>query len=319
LPEITYEFIPGNHDRLAQYSQPVRQVLVQDLGLAQDPADKFKWIKYYPEYSVLALHGHVLNPTDFGRDEVPDDLENSAWYDVPSFGDVATVNFGVGIVQDFLKIPALAQDPMRAATLGEIDLVRPQSGALRWLSKWGFHQPGLKNELDRIVVTAFKAMMNDEFAEWRMQLGWLEKAYLWMTKLETVEDVMNIVEKQASGPATVEEYNKSMVQAIGQRVMAEWVFRKCPGVRNIVSGHTHQPGVIPLQGETGANIKDEMVYFNTGTWLPVIEAGAMKGFARRSKIVHITFYKDGEDEDQESNRRSYWEYWEGNLREGPIV
>ena len=77
------------------------------------------------------------------------------------------------------------------------------------------------------------------------------------------------------------------------------------------------PVVLPLAGKVGGSPREERMYFNSGTWLHVVEEGQGRegGFARRNQIVHVTFYRDGEDL-KDNGRRSYWEYWQGNLREG---
>lgn len=313
--EIKLEFIPGNHDRLAQYSPAIRAALRDDLDLDQNPAEPFPWVKEDEAYAVTAFHGHVLTATDFGSEEVPQSLTSSPWYDVPGLGDAATVYFGIGIVQEFAAQASTEEEKALARSLGEIDLIRPQAFLLRWLARWGLQNTSVKPKVDQIVVKAFKDMLNEEFVRWREDIGWLKQLLLKILNFKTVEDVMHFVEKQDTGPKTAEEYIQSMVKAITQPRMTDWLNNHRIIPRNIVSGHTHGPIIIPIKGKLGARPEEETIYFNTGTWLPVIEAGAGIGFTRRNKIVHITFYKEGE-ESKSDGKRSYWEFWEGNLREG---
>jgi UDP-2,3-diacylglucosamine pyrophosphatase LpxH len=312
---IKFEFVPGNHDRLAQYSEAIRAALTDDLDLDHNPADRFPWVKEDEPCSVVAFHGQAVTRADFGCDEVPADLASSPWYDVPGLGDAATVHFGIGVVQEFASQASTDEEKALANSLGEMDLVRPQSSVLRWLARWGLQNDRLKPKVDSIVVKALNDMLNEDFVRWRAEIGCLKRLVLKFLSFRTVEDVMHFVEKQETGPKTVEEYVQSMVKAITQPRMTKWLNSHKNIPRNIVSGHTHVPVVIPIKGKLGARPEEETVYFNTGTWLPVIEAGADSGFTRRNKIVHVTFYKDGEDV-KAGGKRTYWEFWEGNSRDG---
>ena len=197
---IRFEFIPGNHDRLVQYSEAARAMLTKDLELDHDPAERFPWVKEDDFCSVVAFHGQVLTPADFGCDEVPADLASSPWYDVPGLGDAATLYFGIGIVQEFASQASTEEEQALAKSLGEMDLVRPQSSVLRWLTQWGLQNDRLKPKVDRIVVKALHDMLREDFVRWRADIGCWKRLALKFLSFKTAEDVMHFVEKQETGP-----------------------------------------------------------------------------------------------------------------------
>lgn len=98
----------------------------------------------------------------------------------------------------------------------------------------------------------------------------------------------------------------------------QWWHSLEPVPRYLVVGHTHRPIIIPLAGRNAVEPQDESLYFNSGTWIGIVEQGrsTAEGFVQRDQVTHVTFYTDGED--VHGPERSQWEFWTGNLRRGPI-
>ena len=318
--KVSFQFVPGNHDRLAQYSPTVHQRVSDHLSLDRDKASApFDWIGIYPEYSVIALHGHLFDSSNYGGGKTfPDNPLVSPWYHYPSLGDVVTVTFGVELAHRFAQIPRVALNPGLVPSIAEIDLVRPQTSAMRWLAKWQLTQDrSIASALDEIVVGLIAQFMREQFVkEW---LGWFLK-FLYsvgVVRPKNVEQAFGLFDRLGGGATSTKDYETSMVKATASGPFAGWVRENYPEMRYVITGHTHRPCVVSLSGDAGKDVKNERLYFNTGTWLDMLEEGrsAQGGFARRQQITHVTFYKEGEDR-KPNQRRSYWEFWQGNLREG---
>lgn len=339
-PEIRFSYVPGNHDRLAQYSIGTRDKIIQQFAISPrdqssgkalwDKADPFDWIQQYINGTVVAFHGHILDPFNFGggnafiEGKLTQDSNpiRSPWYFVPSLGDAVAVLFGCGIARELEK-SGLASGSSLKLPLEELDLVRPQSASLLWLQKWGLEQhPDVQITLDRAVESIFNGFMDDEFVGWSKArlLSFWEKIELGITKFfgsfKSIKGALDAFETVAGGSEPPEEYEKSMARFFLSKQFAHWLPEAFPNARYFVSGHTHRPTIIPLVGTLGDDARAEKIYFNTGTWLDTIkETSDQSGFARRNQITHVSFYDKGEE--LQGASQSYWEYWQGGLRRGP--
>lgn len=321
--KITFEYIPGNHDRLIQFSPAIRSQLRHDFGFdypqPQDLSAPFRWLGLYPDYSVVALHGHLFDGSNYGgKKKFPDDPLASPWYDFPSIGDMITVKFGAELVERFKRVAGGAVTQEMIYSLARIDLVRPITLGGRWLRKWKVDKDEeVRAQLDRVLLGLICESVSDEFTRWwfgihRILVRLLMIIVLLFRSLINMETLLRLFQQFSGSPKSVPE------PAANAGFMA-WIRRPHGSFKHIVLGHTHRPTVVPLEGGTGDDARDETVYINTGTWLDVIEEGRQVkgGFALRNQITHVTFYKDNEDIKSGGTKRSYWEFWHGNLREGP--
>lgn len=313
---VRFHFLPGNHDRLANYSAVVRRSLIDELQLEGKPDEPFPWAAVFAEYAVAALHGHVIDATNFGGREIPADLVNAAEYGLPSLGDVITVTFGVGLRQRATLHPKLA--PL-APSLELIDLVRPQQAAFDWLNRWGLAQQ-VHEELNQVVVSLVKEFLDDEFVKAQLPrfLSGIKRFLLRTFHIGQPRDIEGALKLfgKFSGGNSAEDYQQHMREAFLVGRAGRWVTTQGP-MLSVVSGHTHRPLVTGLAGRIGEDPRTERIYVNTGCWLDVVEKGPHRdsGYVRRGQVIHAAFYRRAEDE-KPGARRSYWEYWQGNLREG---
>lgn len=332
-PQVSLLYVPGNHDRLIQFSPAIRSKLRRDLGIYAPGSDleaPFDWIASFDDYSAVALHGHFFDKNNFGgKDKHLSNPNASPWYDFPSLGDVVTVKFGAELVERFRQSPKVADNPELVNSLAEIDLVRPKTSVLNWLSEWALLQDSeLRRELESIVVQLVDEFLRDEFVRWWLGLGGLSGFF---RKLvfgllhgipRDLDAALKLFNKLSKGPRSLEEYHQKMIECVTGPGFADWMRTEHPDIRYIVSGHTHRPAVIPCFGRSGMDAREERMCFNTGTWYDVVEEGrvAGSGFTRRHQITHVTFYREGEDiRRDDANKRSYWEFWQGCLREGPTA
>jgi UDP-2,3-diacylglucosamine pyrophosphatase LpxH len=326
--EIRYEFIPGNHDRLANFSSSIRAAFLEHLPLDDlKPSDRqpwtatspFRWINAYPDYAVVALHGHALDPDNFGGEGAPSDPSANAGYEMPALGDIITVLVAERAVQAVATNGDLPSGLVES--IGAIDLVRPSSAMLNWLREWGATNQVVRAVLDQIATELVSGLLKDEFFRRKKGmgqgvLGAFKRVLANLLKPTTLNGAIRFYRGQVNPPSD-EQYSQQMLGLMAEGEFADWVSRTYPDTRYLVSGHTHHPLVLALAGSKTAT--DERMYFNTGCWVDVVEEGQPGlGFARRNQIVHVAFYRA--DEDTKANgQRSYWEYWQGNLREGPVT
>jgi UDP-2,3-diacylglucosamine pyrophosphatase LpxH len=309
--KITFEFVPGNHDRLSQYSPATQSRLIKHLCLDQDATSVFPWVKYDEPHNVLALHGHVFTGTDFGgRSHQPDEFDSSPWYMLPSLGDVATLMFGVKLYHDIKGHEHLRD------LLAEIDLVRPEGEIFRWILSKVKGNPEDEKRIDTIVARLAREFVKDPFVRWRLK-WWemlLARLILFLGLPKNITRAGWLFRLLGFGRESKEKYTKEMLKMITKGKFREWLDRRYGDQQpNIVSGHTHHPLVVPVQGDKEGDPSAAVHYFNTGTWLDTIEKDCATGYARRHQITHATFYKDGE-EVKRDGKRSYWEYWDGCLK-----
>lgn len=336
---IRYAYIPGNHDRLVQYSMRTRKTIVDQLGISSSGADKgrslwdctkmFDWMRYFDDYRVLAFHGHAIDPYCFGggkaflNGEFSEESTplSSPYYMVPCLGDAVTVLLGNGLITAFSdSLPG--GDAKLDQSLAQIDLVRPQTSSILWLQKWGLEQrASVEETLDRAMDKITGVFLEEPFVRWSRsrRLALWENAAISLAHLlgvfRNARWALRLFERIAGEVQSVEDYRKSTAGILLSHDFGTYLRETFPFARYFVSGHTHRPTVIPLRGGTGDDPREEHVYFNTGTWLDVIEQAASNlGFARRNQITYVTFFR--EEERSERMMRAYWEYAEENLREG---
>ncbi len=323
---IQFEYLPGNHDRLIQFSPATREALIKAIDLDHpDPHQPFPWLGIYPDYAAAACHGHLIDPQNVSRvDEVLKDPISSPWYEMPALGDAFTITFGVSIVyrfEQFLRESLIPYEPGLVSSLADIDLVRPQQDMINWIKRWGLAQKNdVAAELDKIVSGLISEFLHNDFVQWCLNHGPIVKAIL---KLgiglpKDMERAMLELTKRQKAEQHIERRD-IVAEALTTGALGRWLKTEHPDIRYFIAGHTHNPIVLPLAGTTGSAPTSERYYFNTGSWLDVIEAGTTSpsGFARRHQMSHLSFYREGEDVYSDGSRRSYWEFWGGFLREGP--
>jgi hypothetical protein len=95
---------------------------------------------------------------------------------------------------------------------------------------------------------------------------------LGLGKPHDLESALRFFEKR-SKEKTTEEYTQTMLGGVTRGVLAAWLKATYPDVLCTVSGHTHRPLIHAVAGGTGDDPNRERVYFNSGTWLDVLEEG----------------------------------------------
>ena len=317
---VTIHFIPGNHDRLANSSQLVRQRVQSLLGLEVNGS---VFDNQYLQYNdgkpfVLVRHGHEYDHSNFSVDlrtwpEIPILIDKS-YYDKPVLGDIVTVEIAS-------KLPFLFREYYRDESiiamddlltlynrLIDFDNVRPSNALVNFL----FTTPGLsKRDVWRFIEPVMQQLLDDlavspDIGSNLINFGQLKKA-----SASTLKSVLRTrlwrhglpfwVIKTLLNPLMKRSKISNHLDVI---VREECIKKENSPVKCLVSGHTHNALVELVKVENGV----EKYYINSGTFRNVITSTPTMGnFGRlRSKARVLIF--DQKERNPEYNRQTGWSF-----------
>ncbi len=311
---VTVHFVPGNHDRLANSSQAVRQKIQEMLGLVVD--GKVFTNQYIHNNDglplVLVRHGHEYDHTNFSVDlrtwpEIPLFIDK-ACYDKPVLGDIVTTEIAAKLPLLFREYYSdksiLATDELLTLyqRLIDFDNVRPTNALVNFLfttpgmSKrdvWQFIEPVLLKLLDGLAVSPDIGSSVIDFGQLNgasaATLRSVLRTRLWRHGLPfwAMKTLLNPV------------FKKSKISDNLDVIMRE----KCIKDDNspimcLVAGHTHNALVELVKVENGT----EKYYINCGTFRNLITSTpSMGNFGRlRSKARVMIFNKNERNPEYDS-------------------
>ena len=295
--ELHLRYMIGNHDWY--YGIPgtpfdeIRAEVVDALGLAQrpspfpyEPEDDAELAKVLSKYNVYARHGDYYDNFNYNAEK---GRINSA------LGDVFTIEmlnrFPLEVERRLPSIP-----PEIIENLRGISHVRPAIATWLWVSSQIRHnnlpesmQKKIKDiwenigkeflELD-IVRAADKLFQFDNVDKLeialqiskRMPVKTMNDLALWLQE-EFWGGEISYATEALKEPAFLEEK-----------------------AAYIVYGHTHHHEVVPLDTKERRTIKDDKLYFNTGTWYTYFDLVINKPYEQKFVPYQVTsmvaFYKD---------------------------
>lgn len=316
--DVRVHYLPGNHDRLANASGPIRSQVRSLLGLTAS-AEPFSHTVPLSDPRVFVRHGHEYDRFNFSEDYekftpfpavIPD-----ANYAAPSFGDFITVEVASRLpyqfrshyaASDIVSSPALRELYLR---LLEFDDVRPQSDLLAFLLSspdsadsedqlWGLLKPVLQEVLKDIYA-------HDFLQTWLHKLGYGWVSLALKTKfwdgdvgLDLIRDFGKKLVGSGSGPAP---------EAVASR---EELIRNGTA-RFVIAGHTHEPQVAGIN----ATPPLDRFYVDTGTWRRrILAAGDPPAFASVKALTYVTVCGSKEDPretDGPTTKTESFDYWSG--------
>jgi len=167
---VRIHFIPGNHDRLLNASQSIRNRTRSFLGMEPSdlPFDNQYLHQTNGETKVLIRHGHEYDAANFGVDfrqwlEIPT-LINKSYYDKPSFGDIVTCEIAAKLpilFKEYYTEEGILADPdlsIMFQRLIDFDNVRPTNALINFL----FSTPGLSmKQVWRLIEPIFIKILDD--------------------------------------------------------------------------------------------------------------------------------------------------------------
>jgi len=310
-------YIPGNHDRLCNVYEDLREKVRNTLGI---PGGKAPFPHVYDDmqlgnqYKVFARHGHEYDPWNY---EGTTNWNDSDYAQVP-VGDLIACEVAARIPHTIMKNVdgSIPDDQKRKLlhNLQEVDNVRPFLSILHWLFYRVSENPSLKD-----VINASLAEIATNFQNLTYVNRWYKRHGKFL-KIDMTDEVKALIEvfkhfnidaaehladifTKIFGSGGVSSPNDSDSYLTNKAVD---FFTHTPDYRSIVMGHTHNPLQVPVR-VTSEGL--EQVYINTGTWRKRYIQGAVGGFVGVKYLTFAVFYRHDENPNQ------FFETWTGTLKE----
>lgn len=258
FPHVRFEYIPGNHDRPINTDMGVtaRALLQAELPLlGKANGDKFNLLFTNKQHKLIAKHGHEWD-TSNRYEEFKGEKA--------AFGDAIVIDLVLclpSLVAEKLKIEDPA-DPLLWA-LNEIDNIRPHTvrviaqwlnGSLDQLKQLNPKAPKAINEaMTQLAKNLRKLALENSFESFT--LGPVKRLSTWaLLNTITMRGFLKVAHRLPLGEAEAGTEIKFALDDFQSRG-DEYEY--------LVSGHTHEPMVIPM---SGIGRRRPGFYINTGTW-----------------------------------------------------
>ncbi len=310
---------PGNHDRLCNRYQSLRQKVCDCLGIPptwHNPKDLFPHTYEDPAYGVFARHGHEFDKYNYegGTAYTEADYQQVPIGDPITTELVARLPFALanrlGAVPGLS--PADKQNIIR--NFREIENVRPLSAVIEWLLYQVQQNRTLKETIEdavQEVIDYFDSLdfvknwyaRHDKWTDWRDEADKIQ-AFLFLLrnfKLYRTEKLWDLAMKAK------DYFVKDDLLEAAPREYAHLD----PGVRYVVYGHTHDPLVSAVRSVPAAPAPLEQVYLNTGTWRGrYFKSTQDNSFIPWKNMTYVICYREGE----RGNPFPVFETWTGALK-----
>jgi UDP-2,3-diacylglucosamine pyrophosphatase LpxH len=325
-------FIPGNHDRLINSSNALRDRARDILGI-QKTAEKFSHQIKFEDPPVFIRHGHEYDKTNFAFDlpgkrideALPDNL-----YDQPAFGDFVTVMIASRLPFCFRKVygdSEILKDQLLEAIyyrILEFDDVRPQYAVLDFFFNTTIpealrpnypNRDAWRKHIWKIITPVIIQVLEDTASE-EYFFQWMRKFHKsWVPTLLRLKlwrvfglpfwlsRAIGIALKNVGAASVPQSY------AANEKALDTGVF--------VVAGHTHQPQLAHLFTNEGS----KKYFTDTGTWRnAILTAGDRKSYGRVNATTYVAFYGSERDiAPQPSLKPTHgFEYWSGYDQSWPI-
>lgn len=313
-------YIPGNHDRLCNVYNSLRNKVRSILGISNDVKPfphVYDDMQYANKYRVFARHGHEYDKWHY---EGSTNWTDQDYGQIP-IGDVISTEIVSRIPHTIMQrignsIPENQKDELKR-NLQEIDNVRPFSSILEWM----FYQVNQNPDLSEVINKSL-ADIASNFEGLRYVKEWYKKHEKFL-KIDHADEVQGFIE-------LFKHFNVNAAEAlinIFSRIFGSGRFASpddcdkdlnegaadfltlSPNYRSIVMGHTHNPLQIPI-GVTSDGL--DQIYINTGTWRKRYIQGTNSGFIGLKYLTYAVFYNEDE------NPHQFFETWTGTLKEEGI-
>lgn len=313
---VSVAYVPGNHDRLVNHSEPLRKKIRDALGI--DGSGRFKNFFEDHAHGVHARHGHEFDIHNFENIGSFEEID----YDGVPIGDPMTTEL-------LTRIPVLVATKAKKynVNLSDVDVgnlkrnfqdienVRPLSATIDWL----LYQVQCKPELEAAIEDAvdeairyfkalpFVAAWFDRHDSWRNPWDEADQLQLAFWALErfkilSARELMPVVERMMN----LSLGHDSLIDAA-----SELFGHLDPAIRFVVLGHTHavRQSAVALETIGGAQVR--RMYLNSGTWRPRHRRCHVgSGFVDWKEMAYCIIYSA----DERANRGApSFETWSGTL------
>lgn len=308
-PERIY--VPGNHDRLCNKYQSLRDKICHWLKI---PARGVPFEHYFEniDYGVFARHGHEYDRFNY---EGGISYKHEDYMRVP-IGDpittelVAKLPFTIMQKDEIKKLPEAEQAALKR-NLQEIENVRPFSATLEWL----IYQVKKNLTLKEVIEDAVDEIIK-EFNQLEFTKKWYDhhdKWYEFWDEADQIQSVLFLLEKfkvfssEKFMPLLARVKKRFEKDDLLEAALKEYSHLD-NRIRYVVYGHTHVPLQVPVHVTKDSK---EHVYLNTGTWRTRYHK-CKEGldFIGWKNLTHVIFYKEEERETD----FPVFETWTGTLK-----
>jgi UDP-2,3-diacylglucosamine pyrophosphatase LpxH len=322
-PERIY--IPGNHDRLCNIFDSLREKVRINLGIK--PVNKDKFLHAFNDkdvYKVIAWHGHEFDVMNY---EGTTNYTDSDYVQIP-IGDLITTEiasrFPYTIMQHVENMsPAMLEEEKESLkrNLQEIENVRPYTAVFDWLFYQVSENPELKKEINeslKEIVANFNSLQylnrwykrHDKWNIFTSDEADKLQSVIRLFKLfdvDAAETLLKIYSKIFGSPDNLpmDNSDKALIDSAKNFLTHTSEYRYC------VMGHTHNPMQVPIRITSSASGELEQIYLNTGTWRKRYIKGEAGGFIGLKHLTYTIIYSE------EENASQRFEAWTGSLKEVP--
>jgi UDP-2,3-diacylglucosamine pyrophosphatase LpxH len=311
-PERIY--LPGNHDRLCNKYQSLRDKVCKSMGipLRTTPFDHhFQDV----EYAVFARHGHEYDKFNY---------EGSISYD---YQDYMRVPIGDPIITELVaklpwkimqnkkikKLPKKEREALRR-NFQDIENVRPFSAVIEWL----LYQVKKSLRLKDVIEDSIDEVI-EEFERLKFVNQWYKHHDKWddfLDEADKIQSVLFLLKKFKIFPMEklipyLARVSGSFAEDDNLKAAADEYAHLDNRIRYIVYGHTHEAKQVAIRVREDTKEPKEQVYLNTGTWRTrYYKTTEGLGFIGWKNLSYVSFFKKEE-------RRTdvpIFETWTGTLK-----
>jgi UDP-2,3-diacylglucosamine pyrophosphatase LpxH len=312
-------YLPGNHDRLCNRYQSLRQKVCDCLGIPpawHDPQDLFPHTYDDLAYGVFARHGQEYDKYNYEGGPAYTEMD----YQRVPIGDPITTELVArlpyALARHLDAVPGLSPADKQKVirNFQEIENVRPLSAVIQWLLYQVKQNRTLKEIIEDTVQEVIDNFDNldfvqgwyarhDKWTDWRDEADKIQ-AFLFLLrnfKLYRTEKLWELAIK-AKGYFVKDE----LLEAAPREYL-----HLDPAIRYVVYGHTHNPLESPVRVVPASPYPLEQVYLNTGTWRGrYFKCTQDDSFIYWKNMTYVIFYQEGE----RHNHYPVFETWTGSLK-----
>jgi UDP-2,3-diacylglucosamine pyrophosphatase LpxH len=322
-PERIY--IPGNHDRLCNIFDSLREKVRINLGIK--PVNKDKFLHVFNDkdvYKVIAWHGHEFDVMNY---EGTTNYTDSDYAQIP-IGDLITTEIASRLPYTIMQhvenmSPAMPGEEKESLkrNLQEIENVKPYTAVFDWLFYQVSENPELKKEINeslKEIVANFNSLhylnrwykRHDKWNIFTSDEADKLQSVIRLFKLfdvDAAETLLKIYSKIFGSPDNLpmDNSDKALIDSAKNFLTHTSEYRYC------VMGHTHNPMQVPIRIMSSASSELEQIYLNTGTWRKRYIKGQAGGFIGLKHLTYTIIYSEQENASQR------FEAWTGSLKEVP--
>lgn len=308
-------YIPGNHDRLCDKYESLRNKVCHWLKMSPRGTTPFDHYFEDLSYGVFFRHGHEYDKfnyegsisykyEDYMREPIGDPITTEL---------VAKLPWKIMKNDEIKKLPKKEQEVLKR-NLQEIENVRPFSATIEWLLYQVKKNLTLKEVIEDTVDEVIIEFNDLEFV--KRWYAHHDKWRDWWDEADKIQSVLFLLEKFKVFSS---ERLMPLLEKVKNRFAKDDLLEAGPKeyslldsrIRYVVYGHTHEPLQVPLRViEDTAGLK-EHVYLNTGTWRTRYHKSKEGlGFIGWKNLTYLIFYK----KEERATDFPTFETWTGTLK-----